>query len=382
MNKEKRIALVIKTDGLEYDDRVRKEILTIQKLFLDVKFKIFTMLPDNKVTEGTTGYGVPYKSVFIPARDKYPSAQKTTIKAWQFYKAVAKEVKKYDAVWVANVDAAFVPIFLNHKRILWDLHELPLQFTGNWLLRQLLRHTFNRCKVVLHANPQRADYLDGLGVITDRSKHIALRNYPNFDDVDKEQDETFKAFVKWKGTRKCVYLQGLSEERRSAYESVAAVLKQGDLVAVVVGKMYPEGLERLKHDFGEEVLRDRILFVGKIAQLKIPQYVSECQLSLIFYKNVQPNNWYCEANRFYQSVILGLPVVTGNNPSMKELVEKYGFGVSLDDDGSSIEKIVIGMNQVLSNYDYYCKNTLRYRSNLLWDNQEDVIKHVVDKLMT
>ena len=279
-------------------------------------------------------------------------------------------------------DVAFVPMLLNHKRILWDLHELPLLFTSNFLLRKLLRYTFNRCKVVLHANPQRADFLESLGVVSDRSKHIAIRNYPNFDDVDIVHDETFKAFIEWKGARKCVYLQGLSEERRSAYESVAAVLKQGDLVAVVVGKMYPEGLERLKHDFGEEVLRDRILFVGKIAQLKIPQYVSECQLSLIFYKNVQLNNWYCEANRFYQSVILGLPVVTGNNPSMKELVEKYGFGVSLDDDGSSIEKIVIGMNQVLSNYDYYCKNTLRYRSNLLWDNQEDVIKHVVDKLMT
>lgn len=378
--KEIRIALVIKTEGLEYDDRVRKEILTVQKLFPNISFKIFAMLPENKEVEGETKYGVPYKSVYVPAREKYPSATKTTLKAWQFYQAVKKEVKGYDAVWVANVDAAFVPMFLSHKCILWDLHELPLRFTGSWPMRQLLRHTFNRCKVVLHANPQRADYLESIGVVDDRNKHIALRNYPNFDDVDREKDERFNEFLKWKGDRPCVYLQGLSEERRSAYESVAAVLKKGKLAAVVVGKMFPESLERLKKDFGEEILKERILFVGKIAQLKIPQYVAECQLSLVFYKNVQPNNWYCEANRFYQSVILGLPVVTGNNPSMKGLVEKYGFGVSIDDDGNDVDKIVTGMNQVLSNYDKYHQNTITYRNNLLWDNQEEVIKGIVELL--
>ena len=380
MEKEINIALVIKTEGLEYDDRVRKEILTIEKIYPNIKFKIFAMLPGNKEEEGMTKYGVPYKSLYIPARDKYPSASKTTLKAWQFYKAAKKEIKGYDAVWVANVDAAFVPMFLHHRRILWDLHELPLKFAVNWLMRQLLRYTFSRCKVVIHANPQRADYLANMGVIDDCEKHIALRNYPNFDDVDCDRDDLFKKFLKWKGERKCVYLQGLSEERRAAYESVAAVLKQGDLVAVVVGRMFPDSLERLKKDFGEDIINKRILFVGKIAQLKIPQYVAECQMSLVFYKNVQPNNWFCEANRFYQSVILGLPVVTGNNPSMKELVDKYGFGVSIDNDGNNIDKIVAGMNQVLSNYDMYHQNTITYRNNLLWDNQEDVIKEIVDLL--
>jgi glycosyltransferase involved in cell wall biosynthesis len=78
---------------------------------------------------------------------------------------------------------------------------------------------------------------------------------------------------------------------------------------------------------------------------------------------------------------MGLPVVTGNNPSMKEIVEKYGFGVSLDDDGSSVEKIVEGLNQVLSNYEVYHNNTLQHRKQLLWDNQEPVIMSIVEKLL-
>ena len=381
MEKEIKIALVIKTEGLEYDDRVRKEILSVKKLFPNISFKIFAMLPENIEKEGVTSYGVPYKAVYIPARDKYPSSKHILQKAYEFHKAIKKDLKEYDAIWCGDRGSFMTVALTRNKYLLWDLHELPLEFMGGFPKKIFLRFLLKKCKVVVHANPQRLDYLYENGYLNKKENQFALRNYPNFEDIDVDYDETYHQFITWKSGRKCVYLQGLSEERRAAYESVAAVLKQGDLAAVVVGKMYQDSLERLKCDFGEEVLRDRILFVGKIAQLKIPQYVSECQLSLIFYKNVQPNNWYCEANRFYQSVIMGLPVVTGNNPSMKELVEKYEFGVSLDDDGSSIEKIVAGMNQVLSNYDYYRQNTLKYRSNLLWDNQEDVIKHVVETLM-
>lgn len=382
MKSQLRIALVIKTYGLEYDDRVRKEILTIQKLFPQISFKIYALLPENKEVEGITDYNIPYKTIFIPARDKYKPAQKPILKAYQFYKAVRSELVLYDAVWVANVDPFFIPFLMRHKRILWDLHELPMGIFNNWPMLQILRYTFNRCKVVLHANPQRADYLESKGVIDNRSKHIALRNYPNFNDVDKEHDDVFQSFIEWKKARTCVYLQGLTEDRRAAYESIAAVLRHNDLVAVVVGKMHIESMNRLCQEFGEATLNNRVHFVGRIPQLKIPQYVAESHLSLIFYKNVSPNNYYCEANRFYQSVILGLPVVVGNNPPMKEIIERYGFGVVIDDDGCNIDKISEGITDVITNYNTYKANIVKNRKMLTWDSQEKTMQKIVNTLFS
>lgn len=379
MENKIKIALVIKTEGLEYDDRVRKEIQTVMKLFPEISFKVFVMLPENKEYEGVTSYGVPFKSLYISSRDKYPSAKKTTLKAWQFYKAVEKDVKDYDCVWVANVDAAFVPMFLRHKRILWDLHELPLKFTGNFVLRQWLRHTFNRCKVVLHANPQREQYLESLGVIKDSSKHFALRNYPNFEDIDSEYDDKYKAFIEWKKDRKCVYLQGLNFDRRAPYESISSIMSLPDLCAIVVGGFDNKIMEKLEEVYGDE-LQKRVLFIGKIPQLKIPQYVKQCYTTLVFYKNVSPNNYYCEANRFYQSVIMGLPVVVGKNPSMKELVDKYGLGVSIDDDGRDVEKIKQGLITVIKNYDEYLQNNIKNRNQLIWSNQEPIIGEFIRRL--
>ena len=233
---------------------------------------------------------------------------------------------------------------------------------------------------MVHANPQRAEYLQQIGIIKDMAKHYAIRNYPNFNDVDPVYDDNYRKFVEWKAGRKCIYLQGLNDDSRSAYESVSAVLKTKDLVAVVIGNFDQSSGLRLSQEWGEE-LADRICFIGRVPQLKIPQYVAECVTTLVFYKNVRPNNYYCEANRFYQSVILGLPVVVGNNPPMRELVKKYGFGVSIDDDGGDIQKIQQGIQNIFANYETYRDNNLKHRQNIIWDNQEPVFKEIIEKLL-
>lgn len=379
-NKKYKIALVIKTTGLEYDDRVRKEILTVQKLYPNIRFKIFAMLPENREYEAVTSYGIPYKSLYLPTRMLFGSAKMQMLKALDFYRVVRKELKEYDAIWCGDYHSFMIAALAPKKHLLWDLHELPTPLLGNHMLRSFLKYIFNRCSIIVHANPQRCDYLESLGLISDRSKHYAIRNFPNFDDVDTEYDDTYHRFMEWKGNRKCVYLQGLSDFGRSGYESISAVLRMKDLVAVVVGKVYSKDWERLETEFGD-MLYERVFLTGRINQMKIPQYVNQCILSLVFYQNIRPNNYYCEANRFYQSVIMGLPVVVGNNPPMRDLVNKYGFGVSIDDDGRDVEKIRIGIEEVLAHYQTYQTNNSKYQENLIWDRQESIFREIVERLL-
>lgn len=379
ISKSIKIALVLKTSGLEYDDRVRKEILSVQKLFPEISFKIFAMLPENKGSEGVTGYGVPYETIYIPARDKYAPAEKTTLKSYQFYKAVKNKLSDFDAVWAADNSATIFPLLVKNKKILWDLHELPSNFMNKWWGKILLKYIFNRCRVLLHANPERISYLQSIGVIKEPQKHIAVRNYPNFEDEDSKYDSKYYDFVKWKGDRRCVYLQGLANSSRASIESIVSVLQCEDLCAVVVGGFDKEAKKMLNNKYGLQ-LEDKVFFVGQVAQLKIPQYIKQCYLSLVFYKNVRPNNWYCEANRFYQSIISGIPVVVGNNPTMRDLVKKYGYGVSIEDDGRDVNLIVKGIKQIINNYNYYKNNIIKNKDCLLWDKQEKVFVDIIRKL--
>lgn len=379
LKKNYRIALVIKTDGLEYDDRVRKEILTVQKLFPNISFKIFAMLPENREHEGITSYGVSFRVVYLKTRDKYSSGRKLLCKSYEFYKVIKDELKQYDAIWCSDIHCFMVPALVKSKRILWDLHEIPYKFIGNKVREFILKYIFCRCKVVIHANPQRCEYMLRLGLISNIAKHYAIRNYPNFDEIDQVYDDVYFNFIKWKNNRQCVYLQGLNNDGRAAYESVRTILDTEDLIAVVVGSFDVASKVRLEIEYGN-MMDQRIFFTGKVEQLKIPQYVKECFFTMVFYKNIRPNNYYCEANRFYQSIIMGIPVLVGNNPPMRNLVEKYGFGVSIDDDGSSITKIKDGLNQLLANYDRYMENVIKNSHHLVWNEQEIVFEQIIERL--
>ena len=379
--KDFKIAMVIKTSGLEYDDRVRKEILTVQKMYSNVFFQIFVMLDnDNRAYEGVTSYGTPFKTVYLKSRDKFPSATHLLEKSYEFFRVIKNDLKAYDAIWCADRHCFMVAALAKSKRILWDLHELPYEFFSNKPMRWFLRYILKRCKVVVHANPQRLEYMKSLGLINQPEKHFAIRNYPNFDEIDPVEDEQLKRFDAWKSDRKCVYLQGLNNDGRAAYESVTAVMRTEPLAAVVVGGFDDASKERLREAWGD-ALEQRIFFAGKIPQLKIPQYVSRCYSSMVFYKNIRPNNYYCEANRFYQSVIMGLPVVVGDNPPMRELVTKYGFGLSIDDDGRDMDKICSALTDIMTNYDKYQANIIKYRHLLFWDTQEPEFTKIIDRLL-
>ena len=130
-NKHYNVALVLYTRGIDYDDRVRKEVTTIQELYPNVKFKIFAVEAKNREETGLTSYGVPYRIPFLKSRERYSSGTHTLAKAWDFYKTVKKELKTFDAIWCADPETFLFVLLTCGKPLLWDLHELPLALMGN-----------------------------------------------------------------------------------------------------------------------------------------------------------------------------------------------------------------------------------------------------------
>ena len=335
-----KVALVLYTSGLDYDDRIRKEILSIQRLYPNISFKIFAVDPKNREESGVTSYGVPYRIPFLKTREKYTSASHTLAKAWDFYNTVKKEIKEYDVLWCAD-EQVFLFILLSlWKPVIWDLHELPLLFLRKPYLRWLYKQLERKCSAIIHANQQRLNYLNEQGMVSKISKHFVLRNYPEFNEIDSEIDDTYRQFEQWKGDDKCVYLQGLDGVGRADIETISAVLSVPSLKAVVVGSINDKRMKVIEKRYGKEMMVDRLFFTGRIKQLKTPQYIRKCIMSLVFYTNGNMNNWYCEPNRLFQNICNGNPVVVGNNPPMKELIDNYHIGVCADTDGISNSSVI------------------------------------------
>jgi len=302
-------------------------------------------------------------------------------KSWDYYKAIRKDLKDYDIVWNSGDEPTPTLLLIRNKTLFWDLRELPMFLMRSVWGKMVLRYLFEKCTVMMHANQYRIDYLKQQGLIKEENKHLVVRNYPEFNVVDTEFDNRYYEVKKWIGNRTCVYLQGLSNDSRAPMESMAAVLNIPDICAIVLGTVIESAKEQLIEMYSREVVEKRICFAGNFKVLKVPQYLALCHLSLIFYKNTSPNNYFCEANRLYQAIDAGLPVVVGSNPSMKSVVEELGAGVSVDTDGSDISLIENGIKTILDNREQYVNNINQLTNEIKWESQEPVFKHAIEILI-
>lgn len=383
MEKEKlKVALILYTQGLQYDDRIRKEIMTLSRLN-DIEFEIFALVPQNEECKGITDYGVNYYIPYLKSRNYFPSGKFTFIKALEFFFKIRKKIKKHNIIWCADVETLLFAAFVKQKPIIWDLHEIPSLFCKNKLTKLTFQYLENNCSLFYHANQYRIDYLIQQGLLKKPHKHVAIRNFPNNIpyQIKMDNDQLYNAFLEWLGCNNCVYLQGLSSMDRRPIECISAVMQTKNLKALVVGSFDKNIKDELVKIYGEQ-LKHKIYFIGKIEQNKTCYYIDKCVFSMIFYSMNNANNYLCEPNRMFQSIFFGKPVIVGCNPPMKDIVEKYGFGIVLKHDGNNIDDICNAISSLQKNYKEYKNNIEKNKDKITWESQESLLDSTFKSVLT
>lgn len=101
--------------------------------------------------------------------------------------------------------------------------------------------------------------------------------------------------------------------------------------------------------------------LGKVSLEELNYVIKNCHVGVVNYHQKDLNNIYCASGKIYEFLGDGLPVVTTNNISLKEICERYGVGVSDDDFQKSITK-------VYNNYSAYKANVQIFKEHLSSDN--------------
>ncbi len=184
----------------------------------------------------------------------------------------------------------------------------------------------------------------------------------------------------WIGDRKCIYLQGINDPTRASNEVLSAVMETSGICSIVLGSVDKDAITFVEQKYGKENVSNKIFFAGNFPVLKVPQYMKLCCATLVFYKNTSINNWYCEANRLYQAVDMGLPAVVGANPTMKATVEQLGIGVSVATDGSDSMMIAQGLSLLLDHYSDYKSHVDNLKEEIRWKSQEPLLYKTFESL--
>lgn len=358
---KKKIAIVIRTNTLEHEDRVRKECLSLLR-FADIE--IFVVLGNNTAGEGITSYGVHYTSIRLKSRDLLPQSKFLFAKSLDLYFSIRKYLINFDFVWVHDEATFLFPFLEKTERYIWDLHELPLSFIRGYR-KYIFRIIERKCIKILHANRYRIDYLQTKGLALNENKNVSIRNYPDEYYVSCENSSHLETITSWIGDHKYAYVQGLTSVDRYPFNSVASILESTDLKIIVAGGILDTAYQELKIKYGN-ILVNRVLFLDMIDILDTSILLRDSIFSIIFYSDSTPNNRYCEPNRLYQAIGLKIPVIVGCNEPMSDIVTKDNIGISLRSFGDDFNEILEAITALMSKYHFYKNNCINNKNYYLW----------------
>lgn len=374
------VLFVIKTCGLEYDDRVRKECLSLSHLKKSVLILVLDDRNENR--NGTTHYHIPFQSLNLGSRKIFPQAKGLLVKTAEVYVYCLIHILRTrpKTLWLHNIEmTGLIPLVWLLKKmrfvekIIWDQHELPPDFIiKRRLFASLL---FAMCDTVIVASNERKEFLCAKMKRKYADKISVLENFPDRTFAHLQKQELPEKIKSWLNGSPYLLAQGGANPDRYFEQLVEAMMRFRRLKLIVVGPYEERQKKKLEEVYGD-LLDKTVCFTGFYPQLELTKFIDHAIASIVLYRADDHNNRLCASNRMYQSIVRGTAVVVGCNPPMANFIKRTGFGVALDGDGSDVQDIVRGIHHFLSAKINHQKIG-DPKGKLLWENQERTISTIV-----
>ncbi len=369
-----KILSVIKTTGLIYDDRLRKEANSLQKL--GCEYCILALEHENREIKSELWNHIKTQTICLHSRRWFKRSKGLFLKTLEMYLKMSSEIwkRKPQVAWVHNMEMIGLVIYClvlrGIKRIntvVWDLHELPGEiWFDQRVFNGLLKLILNRCDNIIAANEERKDLMVECFSIEEQ-KFIVMENWPDRKFKEVSAQNLPPEITGWLRNRPYVLAQGGASPKRRLFELVEAVHNKEDLCLIVIGPFSKNDIEKLRLKYPE--LDKFVLFTGFVPQMDMPIYIDNALFSAVFYQTDKENSRLCAPNRMYQALVRGVPVLTGLNPPMNKIVNRFKCGVSVE--CSEINQMAKGITEIQKNLKRYTEGAREASTHILWENQEN-----------
>lgn len=362
------ILMILKTQNLNNDQRVIKEINSLRKCNNSVDLFVAT---DVKADNGFKDINIKYTSILGGPAPKHVLIR--ILGVFQFYINALFFIffskKKYNAIWISDpimFGLVFLVkiLFLKRKFVIWDHHELPPSwFVNNRLLMLIFKFGYQSANIVVHANEPRRKYIENVMNYTHSNGYI-ISNFPNNFDVDEELLDP-KA-EEWIKTTKFIYIQNSLNENRFGADIIRCANELGFSV-------FHAGKVDNKYIKKSEINVSNVFLAGYLTPKQINRALNQCEFTVIFYKQNSLNQVFCDANRLYQAMSVGAPIIIGNNPTLIDATINYRDKIILNFDGGDISALKIAFSK---------KHFDKKRQAIVcsWNIYDDYFKSISDEI--
>ncbi len=169
-----------------------------------------------------------------------------------------------------------------------------------------------------------------------------------------------------------LYYQGALNAGRGLELLIRAMTGMHSAELHIIGDGYLRGeLEQLAEELR---LYHRVQFHGHLSGKKLYDTIAQMDIAFNLLDARSGNYYYSSANKFYDAVSVGTPIITMNFPEYREHMRAFEVGILLD---AMTESAVIEAIQRMRNpevYQYYRRNCIEAARHWHWDRQFDTLR--------
>lgn len=302
-----------------------------------------------------------------------------------FIRAVRLRASVYQINETALLPLAFV-LKLIGRRVVYDvLEDTPGQLKFKTWLPRPLRAMSGFC--VGRMERLAARILDGLIFAGDNiaqrlaplgHRSIVIHNYPHKKDFSHW---SLSPLVQWRTRNTIVNLGGISAARvtESLVRAMAFVPESYGIRLLIGGRIADQGyFESVRQ------LLDwrKVEFYGAMPFSDAKRIMREAALGIVMFSR-EPNHYEVRANRLFETMAAGVPVLVSNFPDWRKVVVDPGYGLCADPD--SPEQIAAAIIEVFDNPERSrqmgAKAREAFTAQYNWDREERAYIEFMERII-
>ena len=364
-------AILLRSNPVNPDPPVEKAALALRNAGYDVKIigwdrdsdyalkKDFIQLADDKVEVIRFGIKAQFSG----------GIKKNLLPLCIFLKRLrswlVKNKATYDIIHAFDFDTGFVAsryAKLFHKKLVYHILDYYVASHGlrNTALEKpiltLENSVITRADATIICTEKRREQIVG----STPKRLVVIHNTPSTAQIRQCDPKT-----KQTGRTKIAYV-GILESSRLLRE-IADAVSENSIIELHVG-----GFGTLETFFKDKSRTfDNIFYYGRLTYDHTLSLENECDIMLAIYDPKVDNHRFAAPNKFYESLMLGKPVIMVRGTGMSEVVEENAIGELI---AYSKEGFIDGVNRLIARKDEWHSIGSRmkeiYRNQYCWDEME------------
>ena len=319
--------VLIRSNSVAPDPPVEKVADALLKAGHSVTILAWDRLNEEGDTIKLKSGNAPIVRFKIPA--KFGAGMKSFIPLFKFQSAILKWLKKhrneYDVIHAFDFDtglAAKMAAKRYRKKLIYhildfyiDSHGLQNSNLGK-IIKKLEFGVINFADVTIICTEKRNEQIQG----SLPKKLIVIHNTPQYSDGD---DGAFE--IRGSSNKIRIVYVGILANSRFIRE-IADFVKQDQRFEFHIGGFGKMEDELMQYD--EKF--DNIFFYGKLPYNSTLALERSCDIMTAIYDPAIPNHRYAAPNKFYESIMLGKPVIMVKNTGFDDILEQNQNGILID----------------------------------------------------